>query len=841
MPLDRSTQSRSLDEWNRTRRPGSTRGIRGTRQRGRSVTPVEERPGWPACPHRNDERIGLLEAAFVSERSRCEIRGLSEKPRRALDGSLDEWFEGAAWSVMNVSPRRPLFRGSLAFLKDGAELGLSDAHRKLEMLGYILVELLESRRLLASTQNAIVGALTLMLVRNRAFRTRYLAGYSAAAERIINTPAVPVRFKARVVESIYLVFASSRLPDHESALQARLLKSIRDSLLGILTSRSTARCKTPVLYVFNWIVGERMLDGRVGVPTDVLRDTYTMWLHAHVPSPLRERALAACAVLRRVSPDVMAVIAGILQGEYDAVTDAVMRLGRRRGRRGAVEAVLRHIHLSRTMSRESRQELGKALVSLVCHSRDRQSIRTSLRILASDRFWPELGADEHAEFRRAVESLVLDTGRAHDMGRAAIDILSRWEPAIEGPPVVLNGSALPEISLASVLERMGGGECRRIGTRSLRVDLENRPNECLLVKTIPPGDDVSGLLRECFWVEHLGRIRSEKPWGHTRFDIPTVVDVAGQKTFALSGAGFLLPGAHPREARPAIGLVVPREYFDYVNSLPRYPSGPDRLTEVLTRGGYLLGVLLSMGIIHCDVIPLFHRSLRRPPISFQWWLGGRICTWEAFCRYPNMGRTGIRDFEHLISWRHDPAPEGYSGPGALYKLIGAHILSLLLLIGSALRGTGDGNAESAAEGDRPGDFRARFDSLYLGGLLRDTLGSYYRGLTGSDCPFWGSIDCDRVAAAIRDTMGRDLRMSSRFRKEDQVTVQADEFREILRAGGYAPEVIEGIEKGRHDLYVIDGPHLEEGSAETLPAEIRRAVEVFAGLCYIGLLRAKRCR
>ena len=32
-------------------------------------------------------------------------------------------------------------------------------------------------------------------------------------------------------------------------------------------------------------------------------------------------------------------------------------------------------------------------------------------------------------------------------------------------------------------------------------------------------------------------------------------------------------------------------------------------------------------------------------------------------------------------------------------------------------------------------------------LLRDILSSYYRGLTGSECPFWGSIDCDRMVAA----------------------------------------------------------------------------------------------
>ena len=145
------------------------------------------------------------------------------------------------------------------------------------------------------------------------------------------------------------------------------------------------------------------------------------------------------------------------------------------------------------------------------------------------------------------------------MRRAAINILSRWEPAIEGPPVVLNRSDLPEISLASLLERMGGGECRRLGTRSLRVDLENPPNECLLVKTVPPSAEVSSLLRECFWVEHLGRIRCEKPWGEARFEIPQLLDVAGQKTFALSGADLPGSAGHSSEPGRQSALVVSPE------------------------------------------------------------------------------------------------------------------------------------------------------------------------------------------------------------------------------------------------------------------------------------------
>ena len=243
------------------------------------------------------------------------------------------------------------------------------------MLGSVLVELVESGRLLASTQHTVVSALKLMLVTNEAFRSRYLARYSAAVGQIINTRAVPIPFKSRLVESILTVFSRSRLSDHESALEARLLNSIVDSLLGILKSRSTARCKVPVLYLFNRIVGEGMFDGRVRIDGCSVR-TYAMWLNAHAPSPLRETRLNSCALLRRVSPHVMPVIVGTLQGQYDAVIDTMMRPGRRCAR----QELSKPCSVTSTYRRECRgvaPESRQSSVSLVSHSKDCQSIRAS--------------------------------------------------------------------------------------------------------------------------------------------------------------------------------------------------------------------------------------------------------------------------------------------------------------------------------------------------------------------------------------------------------------------------------------------------------------------------------
>ena len=223
------------------------------------------------------------------------------------------------------------------------------------MLGSVLVELVESGRLLASTQHTVVSALKLMLVTNEAFRSRYLARYSAAVGQIINTRAVPIPFKSRLVESILTVFSRSRLSDHESALEARLLNSIVDSLLGILKSRSTARCKVPVLYLFNRIVGEGMFDGRVRIDGCSVRYLYdvaecarAVAIARDTPEQLRSFAQG---VTSRHARDRRHTARSIRcrYRHYDAARQALCTPG-------ALEAVLRHVHLSQRMPRSRARE-----------------------------------------------------------------------------------------------------------------------------------------------------------------------------------------------------------------------------------------------------------------------------------------------------------------------------------------------------------------------------------------------------------------------------------------------------------------------------------------------------
>ena len=95
----------------------------------------------------------------------------------------------------------------------------------------------------------------------------------------------------------------------------------------------------------------------------------------------------------------------------------------------------------------------------------------------------------------------------------------------------------------------------------------------------------------------------------------------------------------------------------------------------------MLGRLSGLGIIHSAPIPLFHNRVqagrRRDLGLYEWFRAGRLDRWLESCAYPNMGATGLRDFEHL---------EVFKGSNMkLYRSIGNHFLSLFLVTGSFFR------------------------------------------------------------------------------------------------------------------------------------------------------------
>ena len=108
----------------------------------------------------------------------------------------------------------------------------------------------------------------------------------------------------------------------------------------------------------------------------------------------------------------------------------------------------------------------------------------------------------------------------------------------------------------------------------------------------------------------------------------------------------------PRQPRTlAIAFVAHRDYFIYPND---GDADSGEVREILGRNAYLMGRLTARGIIHDAPIPLFHnrtqRMRRDDQGRYQWFRAGRLDRWLDSCAFPNLGRSGLRDFEHLIAF-----------------------------------------------------------------------------------------------------------------------------------------------------------------------------------------------
>ena len=103
--------------------------------------------------------------------------------------------------------------------------------------------------------------------------------------------------------------------------------------------------------------------------------------------------------------------------------------------------------------------------------------------------------------------------------------------------------------------------------------------------------------------------------------------------------------------------------------------------EIITRNARLLGHLAASGILHTAPIPLFHNRVqserRNDNGLYEWPRGGRLDQWLNSCRFPNIGKSGIRAFEHFITFN--------GSSRKLYEFIGTHIFSLILIAGSYFR------------------------------------------------------------------------------------------------------------------------------------------------------------
>ena len=362
---------------------------------------------------------------------------------------------------------------------------------------------------------------------------------------------------------------------------------------------------------------------------------------------------------------------------------------------------------------------------------------------------------------------------------------------------------------------------RYIG-RSLVVETAPQGRE-LVVKLARPGDTAAGLASEIRWME---RLRRADYAGGCRFHIPAPLNPGGQPVFRLEA----LPLAPPVEIkrhpdRLAIAYLAHRDYFVYPND-----PGIDgqAATEMLGRNAFLLGRLTADGIVHNAPIPLFHnrtqRLRREDQGRYQWFRAGRLDQWLDSCAFPNFGLSGLRDFEHL---------ELFTGESrCLYRHIGSHFLSLLLVAGSWFRRR-DGARIGLDENGKPLDVRHLFDRQLLEAMIRQIFANYFSGFTGQAQAVALPLDVDRLVERMIAEMGVDRHMTELLRRADQRALTDDQFFTFLAEKGYSAERLQGVVRGDKDILIASGPHLGDFNRQISLPELIEGVAAMAAVCMAG--------
>ncbi len=340
----------------------------------------------------------------------------------------------------------------------------------------------------------------------------------------------------------------------------------------------------------------------------------------------------------------------------------------------------------------------------------------------------------------------------------------------------------------------------RVG-RSLVAPLDTT-DRIFVVKLAETRAGLELINKEAAWMAHLRTGTTGFP---VRFHIPQPITVNGGPVFSISNLPGQGRGKGGHSAPPlfAMGYIAHREYFIYPNDhrvkhrLPR-----ENFSEIILRNARLLGELTARGIVHTAPIPLFHNRIQRGRRDdegrYEWYRGGRLDRWLYSCRYPNFGKSGPRDFEHLSAFKGTTKK--------LYQHIGDHLLSLLLVAGSYFRNAAPEKIgyDSAS---KPLDMRNLFDREYLEKIIRGIFEQYYKGFAGESFSGRMSLPFAGLADRMVEEMGVDRHMEERLRAEDQRRMSAEEFTRFLKRCGFSDQRIGETTRGRRDIHVHTGPHL----------------------------------
>jgi hypothetical protein len=425
-----------------------------------------------------------------------------------------------------------------------------------------------------------------------------------------------------------------------------------------------------------------------------------------------------------------------------------------------------------------------------------------------------------------ITALRATDGSAH---RSTAEALGSLPCAVAGPALQPEiPDRLPEFRWHRVLAELDLTPCGppRLAGRSLLLPV--REGERLLVAKLSRHAD--DLLLESVWMNYFHRSRKRFP---ARFKSPQPMQILERDVFKLASLPRM-PGIRGVPAgRYAFIYLTDPEYFVYPND---HRSGNRSLDlgefrEVMRQNARQLGSLASMGIVHAAPIPLFHNRQqihrRQDQGRYQWYRAGRLDRWLDSCAFPNLAPTGIRDFEHFISLN--------GGGRLLYRYIGQHLISLLLICGSYFRGRKP-ELRGRDRCGRPVDARHLFDrGAFKDCVLQIFLG-YHRGFAGFDFDEALPLDLERLVTRMIEEMGVDRHMEEILRVADQKEMSDEAFRKFLNRYRPAGIDLRTTVKGVEDIVFSSGPHLGGFNRQISLPEMIEAVETLAAVCVGGRFR-----
>lgn len=248
----------------------------------------------------------------------------------------------------------------------------------------------------------------------------------------------------------------------------------------------------------------------------------------------------------------------------------------------------------------------------------------------------------------------------------------------------------------------------------------------------------------------------------------------------------------------AIRFSTTCDYFCY--AVEKTTEKPDTATffSVITGAATHLGCLAAKGILHTAVIPLFHNRAqqhrREDGGRYLWQRGGRLDRWLASSLYPNIGRSGLRDFEHMDVVKKNGSP--------LRQEIGNQLLSLVLITAAHYRMKAPDLFGHHPDGS-PMDTRHLFDRNELTRLLQKLVTAYGIGFAGTDPDWPDRPEADHLAGRIIEEAGVDTHMIEILRVRDQEAMDQAAFSAFLSKRGLPSDT----PKNKEDITIATGPHL----------------------------------